>query len=29
VEKERCLLWAPKFAVAEGVVSVVDEDVDE
>jgi hypothetical protein len=29
VEKERCLLLAPKFAVAEGVVADVDEDVDE
>jgi hypothetical protein len=29
VKKERCLLQALKFAVAEGVVAVVDEDVDE
>jgi hypothetical protein len=29
VKKERCLLWAPKFAVAEGVVADVDEDVGE
>ncbi len=29
VEKERRFLQAPKFAVAEGVVNDVDEDVDE
>jgi hypothetical protein len=29
VEKERHLLWAPKFVVAEGVVADVDEDVGE
>jgi hypothetical protein len=29
VEKERCILEAPKFALAEGVVADVYEDVDE
>jgi hypothetical protein len=28
LKKERRLLYAPKFAVAEGVVADVDEDVD-
>jgi hypothetical protein len=29
LKKNRHLLWAPKFAVADGVVAAVDEDVGE